>query len=94
MTDDIREASDESKATVLTLLDFTKAFDSVNIDSLLKKLRNLHLSDSTLTWFVSYLRGRKQCVISDNRFSSWRNVIGGSASGICIGTIVVHDLHK
>ncbi|KAJ4443446.1 hypothetical protein ANN_05115 [Periplaneta americana] len=42
----------------------TKAFDTVDTDILLCKLRLLNLSESSVTWFESYLRERQQCVIA------------------------------
>ncbi|KAJ4430198.1 hypothetical protein ANN_22408 [Periplaneta americana] len=74
MTEDIREGIDSNKVTILTLLDLSKAFNSVNFDLLTLKLRNLHLSETAVSWFESYLRERQQCVISGNRSSSWLNI--------------------
>ncbi|KAJ4448076.1 hypothetical protein ANN_10088 [Periplaneta americana] len=56
VTEDIREAIDSNKVTILTLLDLSKAFNSVNFDLLTHKLRNLHLSETAVSWFESYLR--------------------------------------
>ncbi|KAJ4434898.1 hypothetical protein ANN_23469 [Periplaneta americana] len=74
VTEDIREAIDSNKVTILTLLDLSKAFNSVNFDLLTHKLRNLHLSETAVSWFESYLRERQQCVVSGNRSSSWFNI--------------------
>ncbi|KAJ4430427.1 hypothetical protein ANN_22643 [Periplaneta americana] len=72
VTEDIREAMDRGEVTALTLLDFSNAFGSVDIDLLLAKMKALHLSDNTLSWMDSYLRDRQQCVSLDNQFSQWR----------------------
>ncbi|KAJ4428611.1 hypothetical protein ANN_24655 [Periplaneta americana] len=60
VTEDIREAMDRGEVTALTLLDFSNAFGSVDIDLLLVKMKALHLSDNTLSWMDSYLRDRQQ----------------------------------
>ncbi|KAJ4438569.1 hypothetical protein ANN_14516 [Periplaneta americana] len=52
----------------------SKAFNSVNFDLLTHKLINLHLSETAVSWFESYLRERQQCVVSGNRSSSWLNI--------------------
>ncbi|KAJ4452058.1 hypothetical protein ANN_03574 [Periplaneta americana] len=62
VTEDIREAIDSNKVTILTLLDLSKAFNSVNFDLLTHKLRNLYLSETAVNWFESYLRERQQCI--------------------------------
>ncbi|KAJ4450421.1 hypothetical protein ANN_01845 [Periplaneta americana] len=68
------EDSVDSMYYILTLLDLSKAFNSVNFDLLTHKLRNLHLSETAVSWFESYLRERQQCVVSGNRSSSWLNI--------------------
>ncbi|KAJ4440232.1 hypothetical protein ANN_08371 [Periplaneta americana] len=88
VTEDIRAAMDKRQATVLVLLDYSKAFDSVDFDLLLTKLQTLHLSDSVITWMYSYLTGRQQRVISNNRFSSWRTVDTGVPQGSVLGPLL------
>ncbi|KAJ4438908.1 hypothetical protein ANN_14862 [Periplaneta americana] len=88
VTEDIRAAMDKRQATVLVLLDYSKAFDSVDFDLLLTKLQTLHLSDSAITWMYSYLTGRQQRVISNNRFSSWRTVDTGVPQGSVLGPLL------
>uniref|UniRef100_A0A1B6LK65 Reverse transcriptase domain-containing protein n=2 Tax=Graphocephala atropunctata TaxID=36148 RepID=A0A1B6LK65_9HEMI len=43
-------------------LDFSKAFDCLNHDRLLQKLRTLGIRGTELKWFESYLKDRKQLV--------------------------------
>ena len=43
-------------------MDMSKAFDSINHDMLLFKLRNLSVSPSALEWFKIILKGRYQYV--------------------------------
>ena len=44
-------------------MDMSKAFDKVNHDCLLQKLRAFEFGGSLLQWFSSYLMGRYQRVI-------------------------------
>lgn len=81
ITDDICEGMDHGKLTILTLLDFSNAFNSVDLDIMLAILRSLNISPSVLDWFRSYLCGRRQRVRLGDSFSSWCNTLAGVPQG-------------
>ena len=63
-SDTILNAIDKKKLTAVVhvLLDMSKAFDSVNHETLNLKLQDVGTSSHTLQWFHSYLSNRKQVV--------------------------------
>ena len=63
--DDIRDAVNKRKVTLLTSFDCSKAFDCIPHKKLLLKMRNYNLSDAPIKWFYSYLSDRHQTVIDD-----------------------------
>lgn len=60
--DDFRQAADRRMITVSIFFDLSKAFDRVQHDILLNKLKTLKLSDLVLHWIHSYLTDRCQAV--------------------------------
>ena len=69
--------------------DFAKAFDSVNHDILLKKLKYKYRVDGALLRFlISYLKNRKQQVVIGNATSQPCSVISGVPQGSIIGPIL------
>ena len=54
LTEDIYDAIDDSEITLLVLLDFSKAFDTVNHRLLLAKLNILGFQEKTCDWINSY----------------------------------------
>ena len=62
LTEDIYDSIDNSEITLLVLLDFSKAFDTVNHRLLLAKLEILGFQENTREWILSYLSGRSQKV--------------------------------
>lgn len=62
VTDEIITASDSGLGSILVLLDFSRAFDCINQELLLEKLRHYGLSEGACSWFQSYLHDRMQYV--------------------------------
>ena len=66
-------------------LDIAKAFDSVNIELLLYKLRIMGLNNQILNWIKTYLNGRKQIVKINDTTSNPIDVTSGTGQGYPIG---------
>lgn len=62
VTDNILAEQDRGCGTILTLLDFSRAFDSINIPLLLSKLAYYGFDHHSIMWFNSYLSNRSQSV--------------------------------
>ena len=72
--------------TLLVLLDFSAAFETVNHDMLLARLQSkLGVRGIALEWFRSYLCNRSQRVAVDGVFSRPFLVNSGVPQGSCLG---------
>ena len=60
--EEIKTNLDQGGVVGAVFLDLRKAFDTVNHEVLLHKLRNYNLSINVQNWINSYLSGRHQCV--------------------------------
>ncbi|XP_041984069.1 uncharacterized protein LOC121736751 [Aricia agestis] len=72
---------EEKCVSILVLLDFSSAFNSVDFDIFLSILRSLNVSSAAVEWFDSYLRGRSQRVRSDEVTSDWCDLDAGVPQG-------------
>ena len=70
---------------IITFLDLKKAFDCVNIDILLRKLKYYGISETAMRWFTSYLKGRSQCVRIEDHISTTLPVLAGVPQGSVLG---------
>lgn len=59
MYDSILEGIDKKKLSAIVLLDFSKAFDSINHNVLIAKLQDVGLSAQAIKWFNSRLLDTK-----------------------------------
>ena len=69
-TDHIVSKMDDGKVTGVIFLDLKKAFDTVNHELLIRKLKNLGVSGKSLAWFNSYLIGQTQQTVCGDAVSS------------------------
>lgn len=62
MTDKVLEAMDSKKLTLVVLLDWSKAIDSIDHCRLLSKLQSPGIGRTALEWLRRYLTGHQQYV--------------------------------
>ena len=69
-------------------MDLSKAFDTINHDLLLAKLRAYGFSNNALNLMCSYLKNRKQRTQINNNFTSEKNIIAGVPQGSIEGPLL------
>ena len=88
-SDSLALSMNEGYCTDVVYFDFSKAFDSVNHDLILKKLKHQYNIDGRLLKFLaSYLSDREQCVVIGNSKSEIKPVLSGVPQGSIIGPIL------
>ncbi|CAB4037987.1 Hypothetical predicted protein, partial [Paramuricea clavata] len=77
LTEEILHNLDNKLVTGAVFIDLRKAFDTVDHELLILKLRNLGFSKSVINWFTSYLSSRTVVTSINNSTSSARPVTVG-----------------
>ena len=69
------------------LLDFQKAFDLVDHNILMEKIRDKNIPTFMQNWIHSFLEGRRQRVKINNEVSPWLDLNGGVPQGTLLGPV-------
>jgi len=79
---------DNDKITGLVFIDYKKAFDLIDHQLLLPKLKVLGVNETFLPMFRDYLSGRSQYVTTDGCHSTKRSVTLGVPQGSILGPVL------
>ena len=85
VTDSWKLAIDQKKYTVTVFLDLRKAFDIINHDILLNKVKDLGFGIRATRWFKSYLTDIQQYVYCNRVESETRKITCGVPQGSVLG---------
>ena len=86
VTNDLCRSCDVGHASILILLDLSAAFDTIDHDILLDRLKSfIGITGAALDWFKSYIQGRSQCVTFNDSTSSPHTVSFGVPQGSVLG---------
>ena len=88
MTETWLEAFDENKISAAVMLDLSAAFDVVDTQILLDKLRLYGFEDNSVDWLQSYLTSRRQQVYVDGALSEPLEVNIGVPQGSILGPLL------
>ena len=88
---DILCAIDDNECVILVLLDLSAAFDTVDHDILIERLK--HRFGKALTWIKSYLSERTQFVKIGSKHSDNHKLCRGVPLGSVLGAHPVFNVH-
>ncbi len=69
-------------------IDLSKAFDTVDHEILLHRLKSVGLSSDVVPWFKIYLSGRTQCVQAEGKLSDSLLIAKGVPQGSVLGPLL------
>ena len=81
MVDRFSQYLDVGTLPITVYLDLSKAFDTINHEILLKKIKYYGFADAPLKWFSSYLHNRQQYIFFNGCYSMSKTLETGVPQG-------------
>ena len=79
----------ENKENIdIIMLDYSKAFDKINVSILLNKLKKLGIGGNIGKWIAKFLIGRKQRVRINGQYSSNSDIVSGVPQGTILAALL------
>ena len=88
LVDRLYKIIDSNSTPITVFLDLSKAFDTINHEILLAKLKYYGLENKELKWFTSYLTNRKQFVDINGTVSDMKSITTGVPQGSILGPLL------
>ncbi len=85
---DIVGSIDNGDFCASLFIDLSKAFDTVDHEILLHRLKSVGLSSDVIPWFKNYLSGRTQCVQAEGKLSDSLQIAKGVPQGSVLGPLL------
>ena len=85
---DICNGKNNKEYTLAAFLDISKAFDSVNHNLLIEKIKDFGIGGNVLAWITNYLCKRKQYVVTAGNYSEKKITLCGVPQGSVIGPLL------
>ena len=88
LSDKVINQMEIGNTPLAVFLDLSKAFDTINFDILLYKLKYYGISNTSIKWFNSYLYNRKQYVEFNQTKSNISSITTGIPQGSILGPLL------